>query len=1685
MTGGAGDDIYLVDSADDLIQEGVEQGNDTVVASVDFILPDNVENLTLTGYASSATGNTLDNVLTANDQGNWLDGGEGSDSLIGGLGSDILWGGTGADTMQGGAGDDFYVVDDAGDQVVEAPDRAIDTVIASVSFTLADNVENLSWFDAGSGTGVSFVGNAMDNTLTGSSYDDVLFGLGGNDVLIDTSGTNQLYGGDGNDDITGAGLLAGGAGNDTMVGGNASSGDTYVINQGDGADTLSDVGGVDKVVLGAGITAATTKVAWVGSGSLVLTFADGSSLTLKSQYSIAGAAQTAYQIEQVMFADGTVWDQAQMRTLAGLGTANSDTLYGLDGASAIHGLAGDDTLYGQAGDDTLDGGVGNDLLIGGAGDDTYVVDSTTDVIAENASEGVDSVIASVTWTLGSNLENLLLSGTGDMNATGNAAGNVLTVLTGNIGANHLYGLAGNDTLEGGAGNDYISGGEGSDTYLFGKGDGQDYLSATSDTTAGKLDTLQFKEGVLSSEVGVFWTSGASVVIKIAGTTDQITVENFLYQDSTANADNPLQQIKFADGTVWSTADMMAKLLAGTEGADTAAGTVAAETITGLGGNDTLFGRGGNDTLDGGAGADYIDGGDGDDTLQGGAGDDVIYGQAGNDTLDGGADNDYVSGGEGSDTYVFGKGDGQDYLNSTSDATTGKLDTLQFKEGVLSSEVVFGTSGTSLVIKIAGTTDQITVENFLYQDSTDNAYNPLQQIKFADGTVWSTADMMAKLLAGTEGADTAAGTVAAETITGLGGNDTLSGRGGNDTVDGGAGADSIFGDDGDDVLIGAAGDDAAYGDTGNDSITGGIGNDTINGQDGNDTLEGGAGNDNVSGGEGSDTYVFGKGDGQDYLLSTRDTTAGKLDTLQFKEGVLSSEVVFGTSGTSLVIKIAGTTDQITVENFLYQDSTANTDNPLQQIKFADGTVWSTADMMAKLLAGTEGADTAAGTVAAETITGLGGNDTLFGRGGNDTLDGGAGADYIDGGDGDDTLQGGAGDDVLTGGDGNNVYLFGKGDGHDTIASWYDATVNKGNTLQFAPGVLTSEVEVKWIYDGGQNSLLVRLVGTGDTVTIERFFYATHNDPSDLTSPVQQLRFADGTIWTLTDIQARLQGASDSDDVLVGTNGADVIAGQDGDDVLYGNDGADRLSGEGGDDIVDGSYGNDTLLGGSGDDDLLGGSDEDVLYGEEGADFVDGNSGNDILDGGAGDDNLFGGDGQDTYLFGKGDGHDTILRVYDVASSNLDTIEFKSGVLASDVLVTRAYDNGLQSLELTIGSTGDKLTVQSFFLNDTPLNPYNRVNQVRFADGTVWDMDVILSNLSQIINGTDESDYIVGTESNDIVYGNAGTDVLYGRGGNDALIGGDGGDTLFGEAGNDTLRGGAGGDQLFGDIGNDDLLGDDGDDRLSGGDGDDTLNGGDGADQLDGGSGNDDLSGGGGADQLFGGEGSGTLNGGDGNDFLLGGGGDDLLLGGDGNDFLIGVGGSDVLRGGAGSDELIAGDGSQLFGDDGNDKLTGQSQSDYLSGGAGDDSLSGGRGDDILVGGVGDDTLVGGDGNDTYLLVNGTGTETIQEDDTTAGNTDLVSFGSGIAIEQLWFRQVGSNLEVSIIGTGDKAMFSNWYAGSAYHVEQFKTSDGKTLLDSQVQALVSAMAAFAPPAAGQTSLPADYQAALNPVIAANWT
>ncbi|RPH78387.1 MAG: calcium-binding protein, partial [Nitrospiraceae bacterium] len=176
-----------------------------------------------------------------------------------------------------------------------------------------------------------------------------------------------------------------------------------------------------------------------------------------------------------------------------------------------------DTLNGGAGNDTLDGGVGTNRLLGGTGNDRYIVDSLTNLVSEGLNAGIDTVMASLNYTLTANVENLELTGTA-LTGTGNTLANSLT---GTSSAKQLSGLAGNDTLIGGAGDDTVNGGSGNDTFLFSLGDGQDLVQDNS----GSADKMLFDGGINPLDL-VITRQANDLRLAIHGSSDQITVQNW-------------------------------------------------------------------------------------------------------------------------------------------------------------------------------------------------------------------------------------------------------------------------------------------------------------------------------------------------------------------------------------------------------------------------------------------------------------------------------------------------------------------------------------------------------------------------------------------------------------------------------------------------------------------------------------------------------------------------------------------------------------------------------------------------------------------------------------------------------------------------------------------------------------------------------------------------------------------------------------------------------------------------------------------------------------------------------------------------------------------------------------------------------------------------------------------------------
>jgi Ca2+-binding RTX toxin-like protein len=521
--GGLGDDIYNVKTLGVTLIESANQGIDQVNSSVSFTLGANLENLTLTGSAAiNGTGNSLANIIRGNTGANVLDGGTGSDqlyagagddTLIGGSGVDILQGSTGADSMTGGLGNDTYYVDNVGDAVVENPGEGVDLVNASISYTLAANVESLKLSE---GAAINGTGNGADNVLHGNALANILDGGDGNDQLYAGAGDDTLIGGLGNDKLTGAvgaDTMIGGAGNDKYFVDNV--GDTVTENAGEGADTV------------------------YSSVSFTLS-ADVENLLLRGTDAIDGTGNALNNVIR--------------------GTSAANVIDGGDRNDQLFGNAGNDTLIGGNGLDHLDGGLGADTLIGGTGDDVYTIDNAGDVVTENPGEGTDTVNSSLSYTLGANLEKLVLLGSGAIDGTGNSVGNVIR---GNDSANTLSGLSGNDTLYGNGGADHLDGGTGADTMIGGVGNDTYVVD-----NVGDVVTETPGEGTDLVQSSITYTLGADV--------ENLTLTGSSAINGTGNGLNNIL-----------TGNSAANVLSGGDGNDTIQGGGGADTLTGGIGNDTF------------------------------------------------------------------------------------------------------------------------------------------------------------------------------------------------------------------------------------------------------------------------------------------------------------------------------------------------------------------------------------------------------------------------------------------------------------------------------------------------------------------------------------------------------------------------------------------------------------------------------------------------------------------------------------------------------------------------------------------------------------------------------------------------------------------------------------------------------------------------------------------------------------------------------------------------------------------------------------------------------------------------------------------------------------------------------------------------------------------------------------------
>ena len=378
MTGGLGNDVYVVDDAGDDVNENAGEGKDSVHAYISHTLAENVENLSLLGTALVGTGNELNNLMFGNFSAN---------TIYGMGGDDYIDGGAGADIMIGGAGNENYVVDDSGDQIVEADNEGFEQVLSSVTYTLSANVENLN---LQGNAAINGTGNDGYNELFGNSAANVLIGLGGDD------------------------FLSGGEGADTMIGG---TGDDIYMRDNTGDIVVEDAGeGTDRVystvsyTLSANIENLTlTKGNLTGEGNElnneIIGYYGGYTLmgyggndTLWGQVGadtmIGGTGDDYYYVEVAgdnvieNAGEGTDTVHTYINHTLAANVENLEMQYA--GHLTGNGNALNNKITGNGNNNVIDGGAGDDTMIGGQGTDIYFVDSSFDEILEYANEGTTS-----------------------------------------------------------------------------------------------------------------------------------------------------------------------------------------------------------------------------------------------------------------------------------------------------------------------------------------------------------------------------------------------------------------------------------------------------------------------------------------------------------------------------------------------------------------------------------------------------------------------------------------------------------------------------------------------------------------------------------------------------------------------------------------------------------------------------------------------------------------------------------------------------------------------------------------------------------------------------------------------------------------------------------------------------------------------------------------------------------------------------------------------------------------------------------------------------------------------------------------------------------------------------------------------------------------------------------------------
>ena len=1670
-----GEDTLSGEEGDDLLLSGAHADRLFGGAGDDWLLADTA----ITDREWPQIGGVhLPNVISAGEeQGEYADdqlyGGAGADQLVGGGGNDLLIGGEGSDTLWG---DGAATIEYSEQQLAQA---ALDGSLTT-SIRIESGNPDIAGDDQLYGeNGDDFlIGMGGDDFLDGGDGDDHLFGDHDpiSDILVDGSahGDDSLNGGAGSDWLygnQGADYLEGGEGFDWLYGG---AGSDYLLGGADNDDLFGETG--DDRLYG-------------GDGSDNLTGGEG---------------------DDLLFGDAGA-DQLQ-------GGAGGDRLNGGTGSDQLYGESGDDLLSGGEDDDNLSGGEGDDLLLGGKGRDQLSGGEGNDLFVFHPGDGIDRVddqiganriaidletLAQIRVTLvaGTDGARYLALGYGDSDwvlINGGFEGAVqryelggdvqLTAselirekldqsityhldnpgmalggreddtLVGSVGSDVLIGQGGDDTLAGSVGDDRLLGGSGNDTYLIGLGTGRDRI----EEEPSGANTLRLLPGTNVDDL-VFRREGDHLLVQLKQHWDGVSIHSFFNQDQ-------VWQIKDSEGgekTLEKTGLQLEHSVSSPAEIEVVWNDYFARVSSHF---EALVKTNG-----------YRE-----------TGTEVFERSYTQQSPHQRVEYDYrltlasLEVGVEQPEAARVLGDGQSRLVASRTGTVSGDESRLDTNGA--SFVAAKTPATGYVnpadVGLAGA-DPDTNGVWVAQYGENETWNPLTgtlekelqgywvfpQTPPVPRQVAVTRDHrsfqyaaeanLAIMHAGAEHNRITLANGRLNLVDGGEGDDILDARGesGREAYEEGdwvwlphqmsvrthqAPGSLLYGNAGDDILIGGAFEDVLIGGSGDDDMAGGVGNDSyhILSPDGWDRVF-------------DDGWAAGEDNQADILI----LPAGILSTdLSLHWGETLADSLHLGSDWWGRLKSAHTTLNLSWSadagvSVILPHSEQKAGTGIDFVRFGDGTRIAISELMGQAGAGT-GVDPHQGD---NVLTG-------FGR-----------------------LFGGAGDDLVTA---TGPSLAGIDD--ESLFPGFDSSIT-----QRIAGVLVGGEGRDRLEGSSVNDLLL-----GGRIVSD---------------------------WNL-DYERLLSGLWDSGNRYHGGAGQDEIWLTAGDDAIEFDlgDGRDMIT----DLLHDPVFfwrrdGHGEKLGSEALNRALPGW-QDVAARESGH-WQQLLSGSDSLHFGAGiqpaDIRVQREDSMPEWspvhgrmeprfsdlVFCHVNGQDEVrFRNWFKADVNqLDLVTFFDGTRWGREEIERlAAASSNRPPVLTAALAPQSVEEGVFFSFQLPPESFSDPDQgdkltysARFADGSELPDWLAFDPQSSGFSGTPTLDaagqyHLTVTATDRGGLSMASVFELRVQDSNPPLTGGEGQDFLYGSIHPDEIIGGGGNDLLQGNAGDDLLEGGYGSDLLQGGPGDDTLllssDGAWSSRFLAYNAGSPGHPGTGQTLPIAGMQSS--------HDVLDGGAGVDRVLGTEHADALFlddrfspfpqghapRLTGIEAFRMGEGND--IVDLTSSLFqlgpvaieGGAGDDVLWSSAGDDRLFGGPGDDQLFGGWGSDHLVGNAGNDLLQGWDGDDLYLFGRGDGQDRLAEH----GGSDTLRFGSEISAEQVWFQRMEDDLLVSLIGSTDGITIDDWYGGDAHPVERFEAGPDRVLLETQVQRLVDAMAAFDPPAMGELDLSPQLEQPLLPVITAAW-